>query len=160
MLPRQHSHPRYIQLSKNILAVFAFVVPPYVIWISFASVTPIHSLAEIVVTIFMSLFVMSSILVSAYFWQDIWVDEEGLLIEFLWKKVRVKWEEIIEVKPAWGFLGQESKRPVVVLVHGLTPFHRAFGIIYAFSTKPGFVIHPSIRDFQIIKENIRSHVKR
>jgi len=160
LLPRKHSHPILLQLSKNILAVLAFVVPPYMIWISFAGVTPIHSLAEIVVTIFLSLFMMIPILGSAYFWQDIWVDEEGLLIEFLWKKIRVKWDEIIEVKLAWGFLGQESKRPVIVLVHGLTPFHRTFGIIYAFSTKPGFVIHPSISDFQTLTENIRNHIKR
>lgn len=159
MLPRKHSHPILLQLSKSTLAVFAFIFPPYMIWNSFTSVTPIHSLAEIVVTIFLSLFMMIPVLVSAYFRQDIWIDEEGLLVEFLWKKVTVKWEEIVEVKPAWGFLGQESQRPVIVLVHGLTPFHRAFGIIYAFSTKPGFVIHPLIRDFQIIKENLRSHVR-
>ena len=159
MLPRKHSRPILLQLSKNILAVFAFVFPPYMIWNSFTSLTPIHSLAEIVVTIFLSLFMMIPILGSAYFWQDIWVDEEGLLIEFLWKKVRVKWDEIIEVKLAWGFLGPESKRPVIVLVHGLTPFHRTFGIIYAFSTKPGFVIHPSISDFQILKETIQSQIQ-
>ncbi len=160
MLPRKHSHPKLLQLSKYALAVFAFAFSPYTIWNSFTSAVPIHTLTEIVVTIIMSLFMMIPFLVSAYFWQDIWIDEAGLLVEFLWKKIRVRWVDLIEVKPAWGFIGQESKRPVIVLVNGLTPFHRAFGIIYAFSTKPGFVIHPSIRDFQIIKENIRSHMKR
>jgi hypothetical protein len=159
MALRRYSHPLYIQWCKNILAVLAFLFPPYMIWNSFTSVIPIHTLTEIVVTIFISLFMMIPLLVSAYFWQDIWVNEEGLLIEFLWKKVRVKWDDIIEVKLAWGFLGQESKRPVIVLVHGLTPFHRTFGIIYAFSTKPGFVIHPSISDFQILKETIQSQIR-
>lgn len=160
MLPRQHSHPIYIQWCKNILAVLAFAFPPYMILTSFTSITPIITLTEILVNIIMSFFMMIPILVSAYFWQDIWIDEEGLLIEFLWRKIRVQWVDIIEAKPAWGFLGQENKRPLIVLVNGLTPFHRAFGIIYAFSTKPGFVIFSSIRDFKILKENIQSHIKR
>jgi hypothetical protein len=156
----KHSHPIYMQCSKNILAILAFIFPPCMIWISFTSVTPIHTLTEIVVTIIMSLFMMIPLLGSAYFWQDIWVDEEGLLIEFLWKKIRVKWEEIIEVKPAWGFLGPEKNRPLIVLVNGLTPFHRSFGVIYGLSTKSGFVIFSSISDFQMLKETIQSHIKR
>jgi hypothetical protein len=160
MALRRYSHPLYIQWCKNILAVLAFLFPHYMIWNSFTSVIPIHTLTEIVVTIFISLFMMIPLLISAYFWQDIWVDEEGLLIEFLCKKLRVKWEEIIEVKPAWGFLGQKNKRPLIILVKGLTPFHRTFGVIYGLSIKPGFVIFSSVNDFQILKENTQNHIKR
>lgn len=108
----------------------------------------------------LAFFLMIALLVTAYFFQDIWLDEEGLLVEFLWKKVRVKWEEIIDVKPAWGFLGQKNKRPMIVMVNGLTPFHRAYGVVYGLSIKPGFVIFSSISDFQVLKETIQSHIKR
>lgn len=160
MLPRKHSHPIYIQWCKNILAVLAFAFPPYMILNTFTSVIPINSLTEIVVTINLSFFMTIPLLVSAYFWQDIWIDEEGLLVEFLWRKIRVQYVDVLEAKPAWGFLGQANKRPLIVLVNGLTSFHRAFGIIYTFSTKPGFVISPSTSDFQMLKKKIRSHIKR
>ncbi|MBI5965424.1 MAG: hypothetical protein HY863_18260 [Chloroflexi bacterium] len=158
MAPRHHSHPRYMQWFKSILAVLALAFPPYMIWNSFTSVVPISSLMEIIVTVILSFFMMVSLLVTAYFFQDIWMDEEGLQIEFLWKKVRVRWIDMIEAKPAWGFLGQEEKCPLIVLVKGLTLFHRVFGIIYGISIKPGFVIFPSISDFQKLKVNIQDHI--
>ena len=160
LIQRRYSHPTYIRLSKNILATLAFVYPPYMIWNSFTSSTPIHTLAEAISTIILSLFMTTPILVSAYFWQDIWIEEEGLAIEFLWYRIRVKWEEIIEVKPAWGFLGQKEKRPLIVLVKRLTHFHLAFGILYGLSINPGFIIFPSINEFQNIKESIQNHTAK
>ena len=154
---RLYSHPIFFQWYKKFVAVLAFVFPPYMIWNSFMGVAPIHSLTEIVVTIFLSLFMMIPILVSAYFWQDIWVDEEGLLVEFLWKKIRVRWIDIIETETAWGFLGRKENRSWVVMVNGLTPFHRMFGVLYGLSLQPAFVIDSSIRDFQALKDIIRKH---
>ena len=153
-MSRLHSHPKYLQWFKSGLAIFAFVYPAYLLLTSTSSFALIR-----IIEVFLAIFIMIIMLVTAYFFQDIWVDEEGLQIEFLWKKIRVKWEEIIEVKPAWGFLGSKKNRPLIVLVNGLTPFHRAFGVIYGLSTKPGFVIFSSINDFQILKENIQNHLE-
>ena len=88
------------------------------------------------------------------------MDGEGLEIEFLWRKVRVRWLDIIEIKAVWGSLGQEKNRPLIVLVNGLTPFHRIFGVLYGLSIKPGFVIFPSISDFRELKETIQHHVRK
>ena len=152
---RKHSHPKYMQWFRNIFAILAFVYPLYLLLTS----NPKSALIGII-EIVLAFFIMIFILVTTYFFQDIWVDEEGLLIEFLWRKIRVRWADIIQTKTAWGFLGSEKNRPLIVLVNGLTPFHRAFGVIYAFSIKPAFVIHPSISDFKILKETIQHHIKR
>ena len=144
-----------MQWFKNILAILAFVYPAYLLLTSSSNLSLIR-IIEIIIAFFM----MISMLVTAYFFQDIWLDEEGLQIEFLWRKTRVRWADTRKMKTAWGFLGSEKNRPLIVLVNRLTPFQRAFGIIYAFSTKPGFVMFPSISDFQILNENIQSHIKR
>lgn len=155
MTPRHHAHPRYMQWFKSILAILAFMYPAYLLLTSTSNYAFIR-----IMEVMLAFFLMIALLVTAYFFQDIWLDEEGLLVEFLWKKVRVKWEEIIDVKPAWGFLGQKNKRPMIVMVNGLTPFHRAYGVVYGLSIKPGFVIFSSISDFQVLKETIQSHIKR
>ena len=144
-----------MQWFKSILAILAFMYPAYLLLTSTSNYAFIR-----IMEVMLAFFLMIALLVTAYFFQDIWLDEEGLLVEFLWKKVRVKWEEIIDVKPAWGFLGQKNKRPMIVMVNGLTPFHRAYGVVYGLSIKPGFVIFSSISDFQVLKETIQSHIKR
>ncbi len=162
MLPRHYSQPKYIQWTKNILVILAFGYPVYILLKSILGVTPIKALMEISLNIIMSFFMMMIILVGAhYFWQDIWVDEEGLQIEFLWRKIRVRWVDLIETKAVLGsWLAPEKNRPLIVLVNGLTPFHRIFGVLYGLSIKPGFVIYPSISDFQILKETIQLHARR
>jgi hypothetical protein len=161
MATQKYSHLKITQWTKIFLAIAAFVFPLELIWNSFTSVKPIHGLTEIVITITLSLFMMVPILVGAYFYQDIWVDEDGILVEFLWKKVRVKWEDIIEIKLAWGFwLAPKESRPVIVLVNRLTPFHCVFGVLYGWSIRPGFIIFPTISDFQSLKKTIESRAKR
>ena len=144
-----------MQWTKRILAILAFVYPAYLLLTSTSNNALIR-----VVEVFLALFTMAVLLITAYFFQNIWVDEEGLQIEFLWRKIGVRWADIADIKPAWGFLGQKDKRPVIVLVNGLTPFHRTFGVIYGLSIKPGFVIFPSINDFQILKEQIQNHFQK
>lgn len=155
MTLKPYFHPLYLQWFKRIFAVLAFVYPTYLLLTSTSS-NALTRIAEV----FLALFVMVVLLITAYFYQDIWADEEGLQIEFLWRKIRVRWVDVVDVKPVWGFLGQKDKRPVIVLVNGLTPFHRSFGVIYGLSLKPGFVIFSSINDFQILKEQIQNHTQK
>jgi len=62
----------------------------------------------------------------------------------------------MEAKPAWGFLGLAKNRPLIILVNGLTPFHRIFGLLYGLSIKPGFVVFSTTADFQALKEIIQA----
>ena len=162
MISRQYSHPKYIRWFKNIFVILAFVFPAYWILNSISRFTPNNFWAVIVDDIVFSPLIFIVLLTSTYYFgQDVLVDEEGLQIEFLWKKMRVRWVDIIETKATFGSLfASEKNCPLIILVNGLTPFHRIFGVLYGLSIKPGFVIFPSISDFQGLKENIQSHIKR
>ncbi|SRR5258706_3714216 len=154
MLPQKHSQPKYIEWCKNILVVFAFAFPVYIV------LTTMHRVE--LIDIIMLFFMPIPILIGAYFFsQDVWTDEEGLFIELLWRKIRVPWVDIIEIKSAWGFWHAPGKNHIlIVLVNGLTPFHRLFGVLYGWSLKPGFIIYPTIRNYEELKSNIENHIKQ
>ncbi|HZM22680.1 MAG TPA: hypothetical protein VFC02_13110 [Anaerolineales bacterium] len=108
---------------------------------------------------YLTIFHFIVLLVAAYFHQDVYVDDQGLFVEFLWNKIKVPWQDIIEVKYIWGvgFL-REEKRPLVVVVKSLTSFHRVFGVLYAKSIRPAFIIDVTIDDFQTLKKTIQKHI--
>lgn len=93
---------------------------------------------------------------------EITTDEEGLLIRFCFWKFRVKWNEIVEVKP--DFLNNLFK-PLsrflsistiyVVNTSGLTLFHRFYGL-YAFSFSPSFIIASRISGFDELIAGIQN----
>lgn len=158
MTIQKYSHPKSIQWFKNIFAVLAFIYPPYMILTTFLRETPKNALSAIIIIVVAS-FMMIPILVAAYFFQDVWVDDDGLIIEFLRRKIKVRWVDVIEAKPAWGFLGLAKNRPLIVLVNGLTPFHRILGFLYGWSIKPGFVVFSTTANFQVLKEIIQDRMK-
>jgi len=161
MTSRQHSHPKHIRWFKNIIVILAFVYPVYFFLKSIYGINP-NSLTEISVNIIIAFFMMVTFLVGPYYFgQDVLVDEEGLQIEFLWKKMRVQWTDIIETKTTFGsWFAPEKNRPLIILVNGLTPFHRIFGVLYGLSIKPGFVIFPSISDFEILINEIKKNIPK
>ena len=138
--------------------VFAFFSPMWLVLSLFPNVISKGNLSALGGLGF-TLLHLTVFLLAAYYYQDIYVDDHGLMIEFLWTKIRVHWEDIIEVKYVWGlrFL-REEKRPLVVVVKSLTPFHRVFGVLYALSLKPAFIIDVTIDDFQSLKKNIQKRI--
>ncbi len=158
MKPRDHLHPKYIRWFRYLFSVFAFGFPIWMLVAALPGLYPNKALSPIQI-LFLAPTSTIFILVAAYFYQDVSVDDDGLLIGFLWKKLRVKWSDVVEVKPIWIYrFAPEEIRPVVVILKGLTPFHRVFGVLYALSLQPAFVITPSISGFQILKDNIRKHI--
>jgi hypothetical protein len=107
-------------------------------------------------------FFLFVILISAYFFSDITVVADGLLVEFLWLKLHVKWDQLIKTKPILGMniLGLSKRKVVVLLVHGLTPFHRTYGLLYGFSIYPAVVIHPAISDYDLLMQQISLHLDK
>ena len=83
------------------------------------------------------------IILTANFFCDVAADDEGLWVSFLWKKQRVYWRDIAQVKPIWITLGP-SRKSRIVLTNSLTPFHRLYGLIYGFTWKPSFIIDTTV----------------
>lgn len=102
-------------------------------------------------------FCLITVLISAYFYSDITTDADGLFVDFLWFKLHVKWSQLIKIKPLLGMkipiFGK--RKAVVLLMHGLTPFHRIFGLIYGFSIYPAIIINPSISDYDLLMQQIK-----
>ena len=71
------------------------------------------------------------------------IDDRGLTIDFLWRKVFVDWSDVIGFRTR----GFHWSGFALVLVKRATPFHLLYGWYFARTLKPGFLIHDSIDGF-------------
>jgi len=164
---RQHSHGLIMKLFKILFSIGALVFLIRILLLIFAFVFGKDRLLLDVIKvsvslIFAAVFTVCAFLIAAYYFPDIDLDEEGLLVEFLWKRIRVSWDDVIELKPVfmYGIPSFGRPVPVVVLTKKLTLFHRVYGLLYGFSTKPAFVIQPAISEFELLKNDIEKHIKQ
>ena len=159
---RQHHHNRFIRLFKNAFTIFAFGLPVFFISIILSTwfknpILPIDNLLGLL--FILVVFLIISFLLVAYFYTDLEVDENGLLVEFMWKKLRIPWNKVLQIKPLLGI--KLRKRGIsVVIVDGLTPFHRLYGLIYGFSLKPAFILWPIVSNYEVLKNDIEKHIKQ
>jgi hypothetical protein len=158
---RQHHNSQFIRFFKNAFAIFGFVLPIFMVSVFLPRfiIDPDFPIDGFLALIRILIFSPICSLIAAYFFTDLDVDENGLLIEFLWKKLRVPWNKVLQIKPLFGI--QNKKHGLyVVIVEGLTPFHRLYGLIYGFSLKPAFILWPTINDFEVLKNDIEIHIKK
>ena len=137
-----------------------------------AFITPLYFLIEFVIResqtansasvsiglIFFNYVVLPAValLITANYFCEIAVDEAGVSVTFLWRKLHVDWQDIVEIK-AIRYLGRSHSW--VVLTKKLTPFHRLYGVIYGFSRLPSFIISPSLRDREKLARIVEERVK-
>lgn len=102
------------------------------------------------------------VLYVSNFWPEIASDEEGLLVRFSFWRLRVRWEDVIEVKPRFGtilwkrFMGSlAGPDGYVVKTRTLTPFHRLYGLI-VLSFSSSFFLQSDINDFQELLKEIQN----
>ena len=152
MLIKQYSHPKHFQWFKKIFALLAFLHPIYMLVDLILSSIHINALVIILFAV-QEFFVVVFTLVAAYFFQDIGVDEDGLVVEFLWMKIRVKWKDIEKIKPA--VFSRHSK---IVLVKRLSLFHIIFGLLYGFTIKSAFIIDSTISNYELLIKEIEKHI--
>ena len=164
---RQHSHGFIMKLFKILFSIGAIVFLIRILLLLLAFVwggdRSLNDLIKVSVSaIFAAAFIVNAILIAAYYFPDIDTDDEGLLVEFFWRRIRVSWNDVIELKPVfmYGIPSFGRPVPVVVLTKKLTPFHRFYGLLYGFSTKPAFIIQPAISEFELLKTNVEKHIKQ
>lgn len=157
-----HTHPYYFVWFKRLSAILALVLPLYFLYLGLTKYSLSMSLfSAIIVDVFRgSLFSITN-LVIAYFYQDIAVTEDGLLVEFLWKDLSVSWDKMMEIRPLYVLSAfARGRTPHIVLTNALTPIHRIFGLIYVPSLRPAFIIWPTISEYQSLVETIKKHIKK
>jgi hypothetical protein len=91
-------------------------------------------------------------------WADIEVDEDGLLVHFLWMKLRVLWGDIVDVKP----FGPKFFHLWVVITKNkkLTFFHRLYGLYSLKSLKPSFFVCNMRKSHQFLISQILKRIKQ
>lgn len=94
---------------------------------------------------------------------NIRIYEEGLEVQvFLSGWQFVPWKDVLEWRTSI-LPSLSGKATSIMLVRHLTPAHYLIGWMYAFSTKPGFLISSSISGYrelrQVIREKMREHGK-
>ncbi|MFT3891444.1 MAG: hypothetical protein QM730_07395 [Anaerolineales bacterium] len=80
-------------------------------------------------------------------------DKEGLLVQFLFWRLRIKWQDIVELKKN-SLLSSLGTSRYVIKTKSLTPLHCFYGL-YALSFAPSFMIKSDISDFSLLLKRIQ-----
>ena len=94
---------------------------------------------------------------TSNYYADIITDENFIYVQFLWTHLPVKWEELISIEPSPYNL---PRRPAswVIKTRRFTLFHRLYGMIFALSVQPCFLLNRGISDFDQLLERIKAHL--
>ena len=84
---------------------------------------------------------------------DIGVSDNGILVQFLWQYILVRWDEIVDVHEHRGLFFVLY----IVRTTRLTFFHKLYGLLYTLSASPALVISEKIRGCDELISEIRRH---
>jgi hypothetical protein len=146
-----------IQFSKGVCKFFSILSIPLFILVSLnnhpADFKSIVDYFGAMLTPFVMAF-MCILYVGS--WPDIGIDESGLGVEFLWMSLQVPWEDIVEVE----HFGSKTFGVTLVTTNShLTLIHRLYSLFTAFTTLPGFYIHPKFISSEVLK-TINKHLAK
>jgi hypothetical protein len=86
-------------------------------------------------------FQVGVLVLTANYFPEVSADMAGLWVTFWFFRLRVRWDDIIDVRPS--IFGWGARRTTwVVRTRGLTPFHRLYGLLYALRPEPSFIVPP------------------
>jgi hypothetical protein len=95
----------------------------------------------------------------AHFYSGIITDDEGLLVQFCFWHLRVRWDDVINMQLTTKDLLMNtiaySSAHYVVETRALTPFHRFYGL-YLSSFQPSFIFHSSISGLDDLRSSIKN----
>lgn len=96
-------------------------------------------------------------LLFIYSWSDIVLDDEGLIVEFLWFNLRVFWRDIIDLK----HIGSKSFGVWLLRTNNkLTFLHRLYGLFYMLSIHPSLPIHTQSKAHNELIREINRHLPK
>ena len=87
---------------------------------------------------------------------DIGADNDGLLVEFLWKYLRIPWSDIIDIRP---FGPRFLNYWIISTNNKLTPFHRLYGFYSLKTVAPRFCINNASKSHEYLIMMIRKQIK-
>ncbi len=85
----------------------------------------------------------------------VWVGDQGLAIRFLFRRILIPWDEIVDIRkvtsPPFG--------SHIVRARRITMFHRVYGLIYAKSLLPAFLVGRGIGNRDELLDEIRRRAR-
>jgi hypothetical protein len=88
---------------------------------------------------------------------DIKLFEQGIAVQvFIFWWIFINWEEIEDIRPVLGGFSRSR----LVIVQRLTPVHRLFGWMYSYSTKPAFLIMPTLEGYEQLIQIMRRSITK
>ena len=109
------------------------------------------------IIILRAVFIGIFLILTANYFCEITADKNGLWVAFMWKKIHIRWQNIVEIKPTIFNIGSRTQS-WIVLTNGLTPFHRLYGLMYGLSPLPGFVFGLPIDNSDELLKLIKEHL--
>ena len=105
MQPIYHKYPWYVELNTIVYNYLGILSPLLIFFyplIKFiANHTPV-TLETIAWLFFFAMFSGIGLIFISNFYAEIVSDKDGLQIVFLWRRIFVPWEDIIEIKPLFN----------------------------------------------------------
>ncbi len=148
MNKRIFQYPKTIQVSKvysKTMIVIGALLLPLILVANKPS--DFNSLLEygLAISSVPLILILGSTLYIGYF-SNLEISEEGLEVEFLWKRLKIPWDGIIKVKHV-GFK-QFGSTIILVDKHYLTPIHRIYSLLALGAFLPSFYIHTEFKGFK------------
>jgi len=151
-----YRYPWYTRWHTILFNILAFVMPVYLVGrVLLRAVTENIAPSPVVLLaiLFSAVFLSAVLVLTANFYPEISADKNGLCVSFLWYRLPVTWQDIIGIRPSFFNL---PNRPTmwVVGTRALTPFHRLYGLLYAFIFHSSFIISIGIENHEDLIQKI------
>jgi hypothetical protein len=144
------------RLFNIIFNISAFLAPVYLVGkfaFQFYDKYQSLSFSALLPVLLYSLFLGIVLVITANFYSEIIADGNSLHVQFLWFRLPVFWQDIVEIKPSF-FNFPNHPTTWVVQTRKLSQFHRLYGLLYSFSFLPSFIIRYEIENREAIIEMI------
>ena len=85
------------------------------------------------------------------------VDDKGLLVEFLWRWVRLEWKDIDDIRSIYGSLG--GFKYWMVKSQELPSYHCLYGLLINLEMVPCFLVFPRMNEKDELISMIKLHLR-
>lgn len=145
-----------ISTTKGFLKIFLFLMLVLAVYVwTTQGISDYETVTEYLVALVSPLVMALASLMYICAWSDVGIDDQGLLVEFLWFYLRVPWKEVRHV----SHVGSKTFGIwLVQLSTGLTFFHRLFSLFYTFSLNPSFIVHTQSKIHSELIREINKHI--
>lgn len=154
---KHYRYPGSIQLGKTVVR---FLGSAFFIILLIVLTQPYFKQTYSGYQYYLLLFVLILGIISCIFYiglfADIGIDNDGLLVEFMGKQLKVFWKDITGVKP---FGPRFLNYWVITTDNKLTPFHRLYGVYSLKSLAPSFCIYKTTKGHEFLLMKIREQIR-